>query len=358
MVTSLGRVAEFDSGLRWRVLFPEGEHAAASSYLRELAASDCSPTTLRSYAYDLLRWFRFIHDRLISWERAERGDVRDFIEFLRESPVPQRAHKAIRSRGLVNAATGKAELGPHYASRTINHQLSVLYSFYDHACSAPAGPLVNPVPAQRSRSGGRAHAHHNPATELAPARRASYRQKVPRPAWRGLPDDPVERLFDSLGSHRDRALLSFWLTSGVRASELLGLRHSDIDIGERTITVVSKGSRIREAVPASIDSFVWLTLYLAEAPPAEPAGPVWWTLRGTPRPLTYHAARAMLQRANRRLGTNWALHDLRHTAASSLLADPDSSLVEVQAILRHALSTTLESGPLGDGRKWTPLRCG
>ena len=58
-MVALGRVESSPIGLPWRVIFPELEHAAASSYLRELAASDCSPLTLRSYAFDLLRWFRF-----------------------------------------------------------------------------------------------------------------------------------------------------------------------------------------------------------------------------------------------------------------------------------------------------------
>lgn len=72
--------------------------------------------------------------------------------------------------------------------------------------------------------------------------------------------------------------MSFWLSSGIRAGELLGLRHgSDLDAGTNTITVVSKGSRLRETVPASVDAFVWLALYLQEGPPAEPDGPVWWT---------------------------------------------------------------------------------
>jgi hypothetical protein len=50
--------------------------------------------------------------------------------------------------------------------------------------------------------------------------------------------------------------VSFWLTSGARATELLGLCHGDIDVGARTITVVSKGSRLREAIPASIDDLI------------------------------------------------------------------------------------------------------
>ncbi|WP_445187272.1 site-specific integrase [Pseudonocardia sp. Cha107L01] len=72
----LGRVEYHEIGLRWRVIFPDVENEAATSYLRDLAASDCSPSTLRSYAYALLRWFRFLDEHLTRWERAERTDVR------------------------------------------------------------------------------------------------------------------------------------------------------------------------------------------------------------------------------------------------------------------------------------------
>jgi hypothetical protein len=40
-VVVLGRVESSPSGLPWRVIFHVIEHAAASSYLRDLAASDC-----------------------------------------------------------------------------------------------------------------------------------------------------------------------------------------------------------------------------------------------------------------------------------------------------------------------------
>jgi len=216
-------VAEFEIGLRWRVLFPEYEHEAASCYLRELAASDCSPGTLRSYAFALLRWFRFLHRRMTSWERAERLDVREFVEWLRETPNPQRLRRRpdAPAAGSVNPTTGKPVLSAKYASRTINHQLSVLFGFYEWACMAEVGPLVNPVPAQRGRRGERLHTHHNPMDDFVVHRRATYRQKVPRPAWRAIPDDAADVLFSVLRSNRDRALVSFWLSSGARASELL-----------------------------------------------------------------------------------------------------------------------------------------
>jgi site-specific recombinase XerD len=68
---------------------------------------------------------------------------------------------------------------------------------------------------------------------------------------------------------------------------------------------------------------------------------IWRTRRGEERPLTYWAARRILQRATEHLGMNWTLHDARHTAATRMARDPNFTLVEVQSILRHAhISTT------------------
>lgn len=339
-----GRVQAGDSGLAFRVMFPHQEHMPTSSYLRELAASDCSPATLRSYSYAILRWLRFLDTQSTEWCRAERIDVRTFVEHLMVTPNPQRLRRRPERAqpGSVNAVTGKTELSAHYASRTINHQLSVLRGFYEHAIVFDLGPLVNPVPAQRDPRGGRLMAHAHPHARPVLQKRARYRQKTPRPVWRGLKDDQADKLFEALKSNRDRALLSFYLSSGARASELVGMRHGDFDPIARTITVVSKGSRAREVVPASIDSFMWLALYLEEGTPAREGGPLWWTRTSVPRPLNYHAIRAVLNRANESLGSNWVLHDLRHTSARRFLADPSFTLFDVQTILRHASPETTQ----------------
>jgi integrase len=94
-------------------------------------------------------------------------------------------------------------------------------------------------------------------------------------------------------------------------------------------------------VPVSPESLVFLAKYLAEAGTPGPGERLWRTRRGGARPLTYWAMRRILQRANERLGTNWTLHDLRHTAATRLANDPGITLTEVRAILRHAdINTT------------------
>jgi hypothetical protein len=75
--------------------------------------------------------------------------------------------------------------------------------------------------------------------------------------------------------------------------------------------------------------------------PSGPDEPLWWTLRRPFRPLSYHAARAMFDRANAAAGTGWPLHSLRHTAAYRLARDPAVPISGVQWILGHqSLSTT------------------
>ncbi len=167
---------------------------------------------------------------------------------------------------------------------------------------------------------------------------------MPRRIPRQIPDARFDELFARLGSHRDRALVAFWISTGARASELLGVLRGGADPGQQLITVVRKGSRELQQLPASPDAFVWLRLYQQQVHglvPARADDPLWWTLRRPFRPLTYHAARAMFVRANKTLGANWSLHDLRHCAAYRLARDPQMPITDVQWVLGHAhLSTT------------------
>jgi integrase len=50
----------------------------------------------------------------------------------------------------------------------------------------------------------------------------------------------------------------------------------------------------------------------------------------------------MFRRANAAAGTNWTLHDLRHTAATWMADDPAMPLTEIRDILGHASVTTTQ----------------
>jgi site-specific recombinase XerC len=205
------------------------------------------------------------------------------------------------------------------------------------------GPMVNPFPLARGRQGW-VNAHRNPMEPFRAERTGRYRPKTPRRIPRRIPDETFGELFARLGSHRDRALVAFWVSTGARAAELLGARCADADPGQQLITVIRKGSRALQQLPASPDAFVWLRLYQQQMHGLVPAGAddrLWWTLRRPFRPLSYHAARAMFTRAGAALGGRWRLHDLRHTAAYRMARDPAMPLTDVQWVLGHAhLSTT------------------
>jgi site-specific recombinase XerD len=318
------------------------EVVVATEFLRDLVTGRASESTAGSYAKALLRWWRFLAAVGVEWDRAERADVRDFVLWMRTAVKPN-VRKAGAAPGSLNLKTGKAYPGAGYAPQTINHNLSVLSAFYDFHASMGQGPVRNPVPVAAGRSGTRLHAHHNPMDQYAAHRRAGYRQKVPKRVPRGLPDRAFDELFASMPSHRDRAILAFYVSTGARASELLGVTTDRLDVGSQLVGVIRKGTRALQWLPASADSFVWLRLYQQELDLiAQPGTPVWWTLRAPRRPLTYNAVRAVLLRVNERLGTNWSWHDVRHTAAKRMIADPSLSLSDVQWVLGHAQVTTTQ----------------
>ena len=224
------------------------------------------------------------------------------------------------------------------------HCESALRSFYDFHLEAGSGPMLNPSPLARHARAGRAGAHRNPMEPSAGERRGRYRPKAVDRARRNIPDEQFDRLFAQLGSHRDRSLVAFWVSTGARASELLGASAGDVHPGQQLLTVIRKGTRALQPVPAAPDAFVWLRLYQAQLSGLVPIGrdePLWWTLRRPLRPLSYDAARGMFTRANGALGSNWSLHDLRHTAAYRMARDPQMPLTDIQWVLGHAhLSTT------------------
>ncbi|MBZ9597167.1 site-specific integrase [Streptomyces erythrochromogenes] len=241
--------------------------------------------------------------------------------------------------------TGKKPPGPKYAATTRAHCETVCRQFYEFHLDEGTGPILNPFPLDRSRRSSRANAHHNPMEPFRNERQGRYRPSVPKRVPRRIPDELFNALFAALKYNRDRALLASWVSTAARAEELLTSTDRDVDPGQQLITVIRKGTRDSQSLPASPDTFVWIRLYQEDlrqmGVPRGRHQPLWWTLRRPWRPLNYHAARAMLNRANDLLGSNWTLHDLRHTAAFRMAEDPDMPLTHVQWVLGHAhLSTT------------------
>ena len=331
-----------DPWLPYRLVDPEGSPVeAVSAFFRDLQAAGRSTATLRSYGNDLLRWFRFLWAAKISWSRATRLEARDFCRWMLVAGKPVRAHW----RNAVLPDQADAVSGEAYAPSVRAHCETVLRCFYQFHLEVGDGPIVNPFPLDRSRRGGRAHAHHNPMEPFRQERSGLYRPRVPSRIPRSVPDAEFNELFAKLPSHRDRALVAFYVSTGARASELLSATVAGVDPGRQVITVVRKGTRELQELPASTDAFVWLRLYQVQVEGLIPVGrrqPLWWTLRRPVRPLTYHAVHRMFERAGQAAGSTATLHSLRHTAAYRMAEDPALPLTDVQFILGHALLSTTQ----------------
>jgi site-specific recombinase XerD len=332
-----------ETGDRWlpfRLTDPAGAVVGpVSAFFADLLAAGRSEATIRSYGMDLLRWFRFLWAAGVPWNMAMRAEARDFCRWMQVAGKPARPHWRAPERSPVPAAAGA------YAPSVRAHSETVLRCFYEFHLEAGTGPVVNPFPLDRSRRGRRGHAHHNPMEPFRDERAGLYRPAVPSRIPRSVPDEEFNEIFARLGSHRDRALVAFYVSTGARASELLSATQGGTDPGRQVITVIRKGSRAAQELPASADAFVWLRLYQLEMGGLIPAGrrqPLWWTSRRPARPLSYHAAHRMFERAAAVAGSTATLHALRHTAAYRMAEDPGLPLTDVQSVLGHAQLTTTQ----------------
>jgi integrase len=263
----------------YRLMDPAGMPVAVvAAYLKDLQAAGRPETTQRSYGMALLRWFRFLWAVEVAWNEATRIEARDFCRWIQ---VAAKAARPLGSRSSASAAppsaargpnpiTGKRPIGRSYAVSTVAHSETVLRSFYAHQVEAGTGPLVNPFPLARAP---RANAHHNPMEPWRPQRSGLFRPRQPERIPRQIPDVVFDELFARLSSDRDRALVAFWISTGARASELLGVLCSGTDPGRQLVTVVRKGSRALQQLPASPDAFVWLRLYQQQMHGLVSAGP-------------------------------------------------------------------------------------
>jgi site-specific recombinase XerD len=344
VVPQAGRVvATGNSWEPYQLLDPDGVPVeAVTAYFRDLLAAGRAESTVRSYAMDLLRWFRFLWSGIgVAWDRATRVEARDFSRWMQIAGKQPRPHWRVAGAGdFVERVHGQA-----FAPSVRAHSETVLRSFYDFHLDAGSGPIINPFPLDRSRRAGRAHAHHNPMEPHDNKRSGRYRPRVPSRIPRSVPDSEFNEIFARLPSHRDRALVAFYVSTGARASELLSATLAGVDPGRQLITVVRKGTGELQELPASTDAFVWLRLYQVEMADLIPKGrrqPLWWTLRRPARPLTYHAVHRMFERVNQQAGTSVTLHALRHTAAYRMAEDPALPLTDVQFVLGHAQLTTTQ----------------
>ncbi len=257
------------------------------------AEAGLSASTLAAYGRDLQDFVRFLQGRAL--HDARRADVTAYLA--------REIHKGRRAR-------------------TSARRLSSLRRFYRQALAQGAVSC-------------------DPTEGVAGPRVGLALPKM-------LAEHEVESLMeapacDNPEGLRDRAMLEVLYATGLRVSELIGLRVAQVDAQAGVLRVIGKGDRER-LVPLGEEALAWWLRYVREARMAllgthvSPFG--FLTRRGAP--MTRQAFWHNLKRYARKAGIRTPLspHTLRHAFATHLI-NHGADLRVVQLLLGHAdLSTT------------------
>jgi len=172
--------------------------------------------------------------------------------------------------------------------------------------------------------------------------------KLPRSLPKSLSEDDVVALLnapnlnDSIGL-RDRAMLEILYASGLRVSELVELKVTEVSLSEGVVRVTGKGSKTR-LVPMGEVAVDWISRYLNEARPEilekRLSDSLFVTQRGSS--MTRQAFWYLIKRYALLAGIHKPMspHVLRHAFATHLL-NHGADLRVVQMLLGHSdISTT------------------
>ena len=176
--------------------------------------------------------------------------------------------------------------------------------------------------------------------------------RAPR-AWPALPKfldlDEVDRLLEQPDvatprGLRDKALIEVLYATGMRVSELVGLKPDDLNLEEGYLTCTGKGDKQR-IVPIGQEASEWVRRYLREGRPRllhSRSSPWLFVNARDGGPLSRVGFWKVLKQYGIKAGVNRDIspHVLRHSFATHLL-ERGADLRAIQVMLGHAdLSTT------------------
>jgi len=179
----------------------------------------------------------------------------------------------------------------------------------------------------------------NPLGGLSAPRLARYHPHYLSPREIGQMIDAID--LTARNGRRDRMVLELLYGSGLRISELLGLRLADIEFEAGFIRVTGKGSKQR-LVPLGGFAREAVEQYLAASPDTPPVNTNYLLHNRLGRPMSRVGLWKIIKKLVARAGISKPVspHTLRHSFATHLL-EGGADLRVVQEMLGHAdISTT------------------
>ena len=263
------------------------------TYLRDVRR--VSPNTVESYARDLAALAGFAEAREIPVEELDRRALEAFV-------------RSLMTQGL--------------SPRSVARSVACVRGFYRF------------LSLERKLE-------ESPAADL----------KAPR-AWPALPKfldlDEVDRLLaqpdvSTPRGLRDKALIEVLYASGMRVSELVGVKPGELRLDEGYLTCLGKGNKER-IVPLGDQAVDWLRRYISDGRSrlTRQRSTPWLFVNGRGGPLSRVGVWKLLKTYGLKAGITREIspHVLRHSFATHLL-ERGADLRAIQVMLGHAdLSTT------------------
>lgn len=266
---------------------------------------------MRKYIFDFLRYLKTEKNVSPHTERSYLSDLEQLFDFLGETDLAIADHQTLRQfvGHLVKLKVRKS---------SIARKLSAVRSFFKYLNRQ--GVLKN-----------------NPARLIA-----TPRQEKRLPAV--LTVDDALRLMEAPGKSddtelRDRAVLETLYSTGIRASELIGMNREDISRHDRLIRIRGKGRKER-IVPVGNKALNAIDAYLRQRKAGGEPAAVFTGPSGNR--LTARTVQRILENYRKKLGltSKASPHTLRHSFATHLL-ESGADLRSLQELLGHtSLSTT------------------
>lgn len=314
---------------RWRLAGPGAERLGlVEDYLGSLVDRAYSPATVRSYAFDLLHFSRWLAGEGIAVEDVATDVLLRYLTACRTQGVPP------RPGGNVYSIRDGRNAG--FAPATINRRLAAisgLYGYRQLRDPTAASPVPRGREARRAAKGERSGLLGHLAR---PQGRSKLRVRQTRRLPRGLDRTEAAALLASFKTVRDRAIAGLMLFCGLRSAEVLGLAVRDVDVGRGWVRVVGKGAKERR-VPLDPDVAGLIQAYLLAERPDTPATALFVVAKGPNRgrPLTPAGLRTVFRYHRGRSGVPAGHpHALRHTFGTAL-AEAGVDLSVLQALMGH-----------------------
>ena len=261
----------------WELVDPDGHPVVhANRFLHLVGVRGLQSHSVRTYAYDLLCAFRWLHATRRALTGLTAETLLDFIEYQR--------------RTVLVAAT------------TINRRLAVLQRFLVFMGSRALAPAAGVGRSRRGRSPSAVHV------------------RTPQRLITPLTDPEAVMFFRTLHTARDRAITLLMWANGCRACEILNLGLGDVDFPQRSLKLLGKGRKER-MLPLAEKVAKVLLQYLAHERPARSATAFFVVLKGPRRgqPMTYAGLRRLFRyhRATSQV-LNANPHRFRHTFGANM----------------------------------------